>query len=65
MMELVGQCMICGKPAFSSCAICGSLVCDEHFYPRIKMCSGCMSKRELAEENIRCKDRCEKRDIYR
>ena len=60
MMELVGHCMICGKPAFSSCAICGSLVCEEHFYPRTKMCSRCMSSVEEVDQ----KKRREQRDLY-
>ncbi len=61
MMELVGQCMICGKPAFNTCSICGSLVCDEHFYPRTRMCSRCMSSIEKGEE----KKRSEQPDLYR
>ena len=64
-MDLVGQCMICGKPAFNTCAICGSLVCDEHFDPKTRMCSNCMFRREMADEKIRCEPRCEKRDLYR
>ena len=59
-MELIGQCAICGKPALNTCAICGNLVCDEHYYPRAKMCSRCMPSIERTDE----KNRRERRDLY-
>ena len=44
----VGMCMICGKPAKHTCAICGRLVCDEHFNFSVGMCTVCAPKTKRA-----------------
>lgn len=36
------MCSVCGKPAQSTCAICGRLVCPDHFYQKAGMCSHCI-----------------------
>jgi hypothetical protein len=38
-MDLIGQCYICGRPAFHTCSICGQLICEEHYDAKAKMCT--------------------------
>ncbi|MDD1770628.1 MAG: hypothetical protein LUO79_06040 [Methanomassiliicoccales archaeon] len=48
-MTTVGMCMICGKPAMFTCAICGRLVCREHYNSAYGMCTVCAPKTKRAE----------------
>ncbi|MDD1746867.1 MAG: hypothetical protein LUQ16_03805 [Methanomassiliicoccales archaeon] len=45
-MEKIGVCMTCGKPAISSCRMCGRLVCPQHYYSRAGLCSHCIPPTE-------------------
>ncbi|HVO77937.1 MAG TPA: hypothetical protein VMS79_03620 [Methanomassiliicoccales archaeon] len=47
-MTTVGMCMICGRPATHTCAICGRLVCDQHFNRDVGMCTICAPKTKRA-----------------
>lgn len=38
-MDLIGECYICGRPAFHTCAICGRLICEEHYDAKARMCT--------------------------
>jgi hypothetical protein len=38
-MEMLGPCMICGKPARFTCSVCGRLVCTEHYDTDSGLCS--------------------------
>jgi hypothetical protein len=40
-MDLIGQCNICGSPAYHTCMICGQMVCERHYDSKTKMCSKC------------------------
>jgi hypothetical protein len=58
-MDLIGQCNICGNPAYFTCTICGQLVCERHYDSKSRMCSKCSpsadkndDKRKMEEDKL-------------
>jgi hypothetical protein len=49
-MDLIGQCYICGSPAYYTCSICGQLVCEKHFDRKSRMCSNCSPSASIKNE---------------
>ena len=42
-MSMIGMCSICGRPAVTSCALCGRLVCPQDSDPVTRICRACAS----------------------
>ncbi|HEY3420399.1 MAG TPA: hypothetical protein VGK23_07600 [Methanomassiliicoccales archaeon] len=49
-MDLIGQCSICGSPAYFTCIICGQMVCERHYDRKSKMCSNCSPSATMKRE---------------
>lgn len=43
-MSMIGLCSICGKPAVTTCPICGRLVCSQDSDPVTHVCRSCAPK---------------------
>jgi hypothetical protein len=43
-MSMIGMCSICGRPAVTSCPLCGRLICAQDSDPVTKVCRGCAGK---------------------
>jgi hypothetical protein len=43
-MEVLGNCVICGRPARATCAMCGMPVCPRHYDPETGLCDICRER---------------------
>jgi len=45
-MSMIGICSICGRPAATSCPLCGRLVCPQDSDPVTHVCRVCAGKQQ-------------------
>jgi hypothetical protein len=43
-MSMIGICSLCGRPASTTCPICGRLVCAQDSNPVTRVCRACAAK---------------------
>ncbi|MCU0852803.1 MAG: hypothetical protein MUC90_06080 [Thermoplasmata archaeon] len=43
-MSMIGICSVCGRPATTTCALCGRLVCFQDSDPLTRVCKACAVK---------------------
>lgn len=43
-MSMIGICSLCGRPASTTCPLCGRLVCAQDSNPVTRVCRACAAK---------------------
>jgi len=41
---MLGMCSLCGRPATSTCTLCGRLVCSQDMNPVTRVCRVCAAR---------------------